>query len=112
SSAGSAAEPSPHQYASVGIEERALLGEPLHQTLSVPREEALVELGAEALLVVREERALHPLDDVLAALERMPVDLEAHRLLAEAEPEEERRVGLGREDGADPRAARETRGER
>src|SRR5205814_3254365 len=51
-------------------------------------------------LVVGEQRALHPLDHLVACRQAVAVDLEADVLLGVAEVLEEQRVLLGREDGA------------
>src|SRR5262245_16171355 len=99
----------PDEQAPVRVEERAAVGQALHEALAVTREETRVELVAEAFPVVREERALHPFDDVPALREDLRIHLEAHGLPREAEVEEEIRVVLRTEDGADARAVGEAR---
>ena len=66
----------PEEDAREGIEVRARVLEARQQALAVDREEALVELGREPAFVVRERRPAHPLDDVVARVEPVAVDLE------------------------------------
>src|SRR2546427_5119149 len=90
----------PEQHALEGEEVRARVLEHGQQALAVARHEARVEFRRQPALVVGEQRALHPLDHLVARRQAVAVDLEADVLLGVAEALEEQRVLFGREDGA------------
>lgn len=89
----------PNQHASIGVEIRTELSDRGEQSLTVALDEARKELGSERRLVVREQAAAHPLDDVRARRQVMTEDLEADALLFVPEVVEELGVGLRREHG-------------
>ena len=77
------------------------------EALPVPLQEARPERGGHPPLVVGQGRAAYPFHHVVPRSEAVPVDLQPYRLLAEAEPLEQRGVRLRREDGRAPREAAE-----
>src|SRR5215467_5851353 len=74
----------PAQYPFERVEERPLGLELREQALAILADEPIVQLAGQVSLVFRQQRPLHPFDDVFAARQDMRIDDQLDLLLAEA----------------------------
>src|SRR6266498_3737541 len=102
----------PQENALERIPVRPLVVQSLQQPLVVATQEPIEQLGRQASLVVGEQGAPDPLDDLLRAGQAVQVDLQADVLGGQAEPVEQDRVPLGGLHRPVPPVAPEGRGER
>src|SRR5262245_28491617 len=103
---------SPAQYASKREEERTRVANMFQEPLPIGLDERLVKLDRELPLIFRQQRALHPLDDVLGPAEDVRVDVQAHHWCGESQVEEEARVLVRLEHRLGPMPAVEDAPER
>src|SRR5262245_57989451 len=75
-----------------------MIAEAREEALAVALDEERIELLREAALVVREQRAFHPLHDIAPGDQGVTVDVETHLLAAIPERVEQGRVLLRLED--------------
>src|SRR6266446_5556460 len=87
----------PEEDPRIDVEVWALVFELREQELPIAREEAVPVRRRETLLVLGEQRAAHPLHDLLARLHQVTVHDHADVLARVAEPVEPRRVAAGLE---------------
>src|ERR671923_2338211 len=88
-------ELTPEQEARVRVQVRAAVRQLRQEQLAVAAEKAFPDVARKAALIVRQQRATHPLHDVLPRRKKVRVHLQAHVLRGEAEVMEPRRVLRG-----------------